>query len=203
MDSITAYIAISSAIIVGAVSPGPSFIIVAKTSLSAGRRVAQFTALGIGIAGTIYASLAAIGLAAALHSYPMLFTAIKYLGGGYLAYIAVAMIRFARTPLDETAAAISSNQGFRRGFVTQLSNPKTIVVYASVFAALMPSKPELWLIVAQPLTIGLIEVVWYFLVARMFASAAASSLYARRKPVIDCLAGGVMLLLAAKLLLLP
>lgn len=203
MDSLAAYLAISSAIIVGAISPGPSFIIVAKTSLSAGRRVAQSTALGIGIAGTIYAALAAIGLATALHSYPMLFTAIKYLGGGYLAYIAVAMLRFARTPLDESAASISSEQGFRKGFITQLSNPKTIVVYASVFAALMPAKPQLWLLITQPLTIGLIEIVWYFLVARMFASAAAASLYARRKPLIDSLAGGVMLLLAAKLLLLP
>lgn len=203
MDSLAAYIAISSAIIVGAISPGPSFIIVAKTSLSAGRRVAQSTALGIGIAGTIYAALAAIGLATALHSYPMLFTAIKYLGGGYLAYIAVAMLRFARTPLDEGAASISSEQGFRKGFITQLSNPKTIVVYASVFAALMPAKPQLWLLITQPLTIGLIEIVWYFLVARMFASAAAASLYARRKPLVDSLAGGVMLLLAAKLLLLP
>jgi hypothetical protein len=90
-----------------------------------------------------------------------------------------------------------------QGAITQLSNPKTVVFYSSVFAALMPSQPDLWLLVALPLAMGLIETGWYVLVATFFASESAAALYEQRKTAIDRTAGAVMLLLAGKLLFFP
>lgn len=203
MSSLSAFIAISLAMCVGAMSPGPSFVLVAKTALSAGRRSAVMTAFGMGIAGSVYALLAVFGLATALNNFPLIFTVIRFLGGGYLAYIAYSMIRHSTEPMPTNAEPNQGQSGLVRGLITQFSNPKTVVVYASVFAALLPAKPDLWLLIALPITIGLIETGWYLLVATLFAGGSASALYERRKTTIDRIAGSVMLLLAIKLLLLP
>ena len=203
MSSLYAFIAICLAMSIGAMSPGPSFVLVAKTALSDGRRVATMTAVGMGIAGGVYALLAVFGLASALGSLPIMYNLIRFLGGAYLAFIAYSMIRHSSEPLPASVHSPKSSSGFLQGLVTQLGNPKTVVVYASVFAALMPAKPDAWLLVTLPITIGAIETGWYLLVATLFANPSASAIYAKRKTLIDRLAGVVMLLLAVKLLLLP
>lgn len=204
MASLTAFISICIAMSIGVVSPGPSFVLVAKTSLSEGRAVAIGSALGMGLAGACYALLAVLGLAAALTNFPDLFTVIRFLGGAYLAYLAVSMFIHAKRPLPSSASVVTKpRSGLMQGTITQLSNPKTVVFYSSVFAALMPAQPDLWLLIALPVALGLIETGWYVLVATFFASDSASALYSRRKAVIDRTAGVVMLLLAAKLLLIP
>jgi threonine/homoserine/homoserine lactone efflux protein len=184
-------------------SPGPSFVLVAKTALSAGRRSAVMTAFGMGIAGSVFALLAVFGLATALNNVPILCTLIRFLGGGYLGFIAYSMIRHSTEPMPTSVQSAKGRSGLVQGLITQFSNPKTVVVYASVFAALLPTKPDLWLLIALPITIGLIETGWYLLVATLFAGGSASALYERRKTAIDRIAGSVMLLLALKLLLLP
>ena len=161
------------------------------------------TAFGMGIAGSVYALLAVFGLATALHNVPILFNVIRFLGGGYLAYIAYSMIRHSSAPMPVGVQSSKGSSGLMQGLITQFSNPKTVVVYASVFAALLPMHPDLWLLIALPITIGLIEVSWYLLVATLFANGSASALYERRKTAIDRTAGSVMMLLAIKLLLLP
>jgi len=202
--SLTAFISICIAMSIGVVSPGPSFVLVAKTSLSEGRAVGIGSALGMGLAGALYALLAVLGLAAALTRFPDLFTVIRFLGGAYLAYIAVGMFVHAKNPLPSSATVVTKpRSGLMQGAITQLSNPKTVVFYSSVFAALMPSQPDLWLLVALPLAMGLIETGWYVLVATFFASESAAALYEQRKTAIDRTAGAVMLLLAGKLLFFP
>ena len=56
-------------------------------------------------------------------------------------------------------------RSFWLGLSTQLSNPKTTIVYASVFAALLPADVPLWLFAVLPLFIFLLEAGWYAIVA--------------------------------------
>jgi threonine/homoserine/homoserine lactone efflux protein len=199
MDSLSALVAISSAIAIGAVSPGPSFVFIAREAMANGRKSALATAIGMGLAGALFASIAGAGIGTVVTSAPAIFMVIRVLGAGYLAYIGLTMIRFSSRPLDVVEG--SAKAGIWQGFKTQLSNPKTIVVYASVFAALMPRSPANWLYAALPVSIGAIESTWYIVVALLFASAAASEGYARAKKHIDRIAGVVMIVLAIKLAL--
>jgi threonine/homoserine/homoserine lactone efflux protein len=199
VESLFAFLAISGAIAVGAMSPGPSFLVVARAALAKGRNAALLTAAGMASAGALYALLAVVGLASLLTATPLVFATVKVLGAGYLAFIGYSMIRHSKSRLEATGGGFDTKSGFWVGFVTQVSNPKTIVVYTSVFAALLPVHAEPWLFGMLPLSIGVIEGGWYAIVAIVFAGSKASQLYARAKTAIDRISGAVMILLAIRL----
>ena len=197
---------IAGAMIVGAMSPGPSFVMVARTAVSSSRGDGLAAALGMGAGGVVFAIAALAGLRAAFLAVPALYLAVKLLGGAYLVYLGIRIWRGAREPLaamqDARPAASPGNarRAFLLGMGTQISNPKTAVVYASIFAAFLPREVPLALALAVPAVIFCIETGWYAVVALALSSAAPRSAYLRYKAWIDRAAGGVMVLLGLRLL---
>lgn len=206
MDTTLSLLGIAGAMTVGAMSPGPSFVMVARTAV-ASRSDGLAAALGMGAGGLVFAIAALAGLQAAFLAVPGLYLAIKGFGGAYLIYLGFRIWRGARQPLAMTQDADASStpqQGrgrrtFLLGLATQVSNPKTAVVYASIFAAFLPREVPLVLALAVPAVIFCIETGWYAIVALALSSAAPRSAYLRYKVWIDRAAGGVMGLLGLRL----
>jgi threonine efflux protein len=200
-----AALAILGTILLGAMSPGPSFVLVARTAVAVSRRDALATALGMGVGGVIFAGSALLGLMVVLTSVSWLYFVIKVLGASYLLYLALCLWTGANEPLEITGAREDDVRGMSRSFgfglATQLSNPKTAIWYASVFAALLPADQPRGLaaVVLLPMIFA-IEAGWYALVAVVFSSAGPRRGYLRMKSWIDRVAGGVMGLLGLKLL---
>ena len=205
MDTTLSLLGIAGAIAVGAMSPGPSFVMVARTAV-ASRNDGLAAALGMGAGGIVFAIAALAGLQAAFLAVPGLYLAIKGFGGAYLIYLGFRIWRGARQPLamtqDSDASPRQQSRGkrtFLLGLATQVSNPKTAVVYASIFAAFLPREVPLVLALAVPAVIFCIETGWYAIVALALSSAAPRSAYLRYKAWIDRAAGGVMGLLGLRL----
>lgn len=207
MDAMWSVFAISAALAVGAVSPGPSFIVVARNAMSLSRQHGLATACGMGLGAGTFALLALLGLHAVLTAMPMAFLVLKVAGGLYLLYIASLIIRHAKAPLqmqsttDGQLPAVTLLQAFRQGLFTQLSNPKTAIVFASVFSALLPAQIPLWFYAVLPTAALLIDGGWYVLVAYLLSAEAPRQTYLKFKTGIDRAAGGVMALLGCKLVL--
>src|SRR5262249_54312391 len=93
--------------------------------------------------------------------------------------------------------------GFARSFAfalaTQVSNPKAVIIYGSVFAALLPRSPSPWLFLILPPLIFLIEASWYAAVAIVFSAGRPRALYLRATAWIDRAAGSVMAALGLRL----
>ncbi|MGV8937864.1 MAG: LysE family translocator [Allorhizobium sp.] len=199
-----AFVSILSAILLGAISPGPSFVLVSRVAISGSRSTGLFAALGMGAGGAIFSALALLGLNALLLQSIWLFVALKFLGGAYLIHLGLRIWRQASQPLSSIGAAEASMPNgriFLSALLTQLSNPKTAVVYASIFAALLPKSPVPWLLVSLPPSIFVVEAGWYLAVALVFSSAGPRAVYARAKAWIDRAAGVVMAGLGARLML--
>jgi threonine/homoserine/homoserine lactone efflux protein len=94
--------------------------------------------------------------------------------------------------VPETAASGSFVRTLAAATLAQLSNPKAVVVYASVFAALLPASPPLWMYIAIPPGIFVIETGWYLIVAFAFSTSRPRALYARFAAWIDRIAGTVL-----------
>ena len=195
---------ILGALLVGAVSPGPSFVLVARTSVVASRGNGLAAALGMGAGGVFFAALALLGLQAVLAQALWFYLGLKLFGGAYLLYLAVRLWRAAADPLDFSSLAEPPPSALRipflLGLATQLSNPKTAVVYGSVFAAFLPVSVPIWLILALPLAVFAVEVSWYGLVALAFSSKRPRAAYLRSKTAVDRVAASVMGLLSLKLI---
>jgi len=196
MSDAAIILAILGTLLIGVISPGPSFVLVSRIALSETRLNGLAAALGMGIGGAVYGGLALAGLTALLQQVSWLYFALRLAGGLYLLSMAVMIWRHAAAPLAEPASGAgkvgSMSRAFRIGLVTQLSNPKTAVVYASIFAAFLPTAPSMSLFVILPPLVFLIETTWYAVVAVLFSSSHPRALYRAAKTWIDRVAGTVI-----------
>ncbi|MEM8878175.1 MAG: LysE family transporter [Pseudomonadota bacterium] len=204
MTELAALLAILTALLIGAVSPGPSFVVVSKVSVSGSRLDGLAAALGMGAGGALFGTVALLGLSALLLQVEWLYIGLKVLGGAYLIYLGYRIWRGAGEPIASDAASRYKQTSLLRSFgfalVTQISNPKTAIVYASIFAALLPPSPPTWLLVVLPPLIFLIEAGWYALVALAFSASRPRAGYLRSKLWVDRTAGVILGAIGGRLL---
>jgi threonine/homoserine/homoserine lactone efflux protein len=199
MPDIWPLLGILAALCVGVVSPGPSFIMIARTAAAASRADGLAAALGMGAGGFLFGLLALAGLQGLLAAVPALYLGLKVAGGLYLAYMGLRMWLAAKQPLNLEMAPMRARRSFMLGFVTQVSNPKTALVYASVFAAFLPREFSLAFAVTVLASVFVVEAGWYALVALALSSEGPRAAYLRCKAWADRLAGGALIALGFKL----
>lgn len=204
MNLILPLVTLLGAIAVGAVSPGPSFVFVVRTAVAGSRREGLAAAAGMGLGAVIFAVLVMLGLQALLVRVTWLFLTLKVAGALYLIYLAIGIWRGVTKPMTaDTSGAVvagSSGRAFVRALLTQLSNPKALVVYGSIFAALLPPQLPAGVTLLLPFLIFVIEAGWYTIVALALSAAAPRATYLRWKTTLDRVAGSVLALLGVRLL---
>ncbi|WP_295760160.1 LysE family transporter [Undibacterium sp.] len=201
--------AVASAVALGAMSPGPSFVMVARIAVSRSRQQALAAAIGMGVGGSVFAAAALLGLQALLTAVPWLYLGLKLAGGAYLMLMAYRIWSAApdslsvvtETPLAQGSQVGSMRRAFVLGLGTQLSNPKTAIVIASIFASLVPQQASSRLLIALPFLVFAIEVLWYSTVALLLSAVAPREAYLRYKTGLDRVASSVMALLGLRLIL--
>lgn len=203
MENLLPFLGILGGLLLGVMSPGPSFVLVVRTA-ARDRRDGFAAALGMGVGGVVFALLALGGLRAVLAAVPWLYAALKVVGGLYLLWLAWSLWRGARRGLDVEASPGGNPESARRAFAfalaTQLTNPKTAVFYGSVFAALLPPRFSPWWFLALPPLVFVLEAGWYAVVAALLSSRGPRAAYLRFKGAVDRAAGAVIGLLGLRLL---
>ena len=203
MTAFAALFAMLGTLLVGAISPGPSFVFVVRISVAQSRADGLAAALGMGVGAMLFGALALLGLRTLMTEAAWLFWMLKIAGGLYLIYLAVMIWRHAAEPIavgEEAHRRSNLPRSFGLALATQLSNPKIVAVFGAVFAALLPENPPLWLDLALPPLIFVQETTWYALVALAFSSPRPRALYLRAKTWIDRAAGAVIGLLGIRLI---
>lgn len=204
MQAYMSVVAIACALAAGTVSPGPSFIFVARNAISLSRQHGFATALGMGSGACVFAIVALLGLQTVFTAVPVAFWLLKIAGGLYLVYLATKILYAARQPLQQLevsgTAKVTLWRAYTSGLFTQISNPKTAIVFAGVFSALLPQQIPAYFYGVIPLSAFCVDTGWYFFVAFVLSSEAPRKAYLRFKTVFDSTAGCVMALLGLKLI---
>ncbi|MFI8102438.1 leucine efflux protein LeuE [Streptomyces sp. NPDC086023] len=123
--------------------PGPNSLYVLSVAARRGVRTGFKAAAGVWTGDTVLMVLAAAGAASLLQANPVLFGVVKYLGAGYLAWLAVGMMRGAWAMWRERKARqeeimtgeppAESERPYRRALLISLLNPKAILFLLSFF----------------------------------------------------------------------
>lgn len=204
MQEFAALAGIVGALAIGTVSPGPSFVMVARLAVATSRANGLAAAAGMGAGGLVFAAGALLGLQAVLLAVPSLYLVLKMLGGLYLCYLGSRIFLAAKVSLPVEVPGQGNDSSLSRSFwlglATQLSNPKTAVVYASVFAAFLPSTFSPVFAAVLLCVVTVIEAGWYAVVAAILASSGPRRAYLSYKAWIDRAAGLVMVGLGLKLI---
>ncbi len=204
-SQLLALAAMVGALFMGVISPGPSFVMVARTSMSSNRAHGIAASVGMGFGGVFYALAALLGLQLVFNAVPALYLMLKFVGGAYLIWLGVRIWRSGDQPLSIDVAGHDKPNRLRKslllGLSTQLSNPKTSIVYASVFAAFLPVEYGVSFAVAVVVSVFVMETSWYALVSVVLSLPEPRAVYLKFKKVLDRVAGGVMMALGLKLIL--
>lgn len=184
-------------------SPGPGFVMVARTAAEKSRSAGVAAALGMTVGAFVWALAAMFGLALLLTQVTWLYRAVQILGALYLLYLAVMIWRGAREPLVLDSAATASEtpwRAFLLGSAVQLSNPKVAVFFGSIYVALLPAHAPAWFWAAALAAVLINESLWYAAVALVFSAAPARRAYGRAKLWLDRAMAGFLGAIGAKLL---
>ncbi|MDM0075347.1 LysE family transporter [Variovorax sp. J2P1-59] len=131
MFGIADYGAFVAAIILFLAIPGPGNLALITSTGKGGIRGGLAATIGL-IAGDQVLMWAAVaGVAALLNAYPAAFSAVQWLGAGYLAWLGFKMLR--AKPGAAPILNIRAGQYFRQALAITLLNPKAIVFYMAFF----------------------------------------------------------------------
>ncbi|OIX93665.1 threonine export protein RhtC [Serratia fonticola] len=182
--------------IIALMSPGPDFFFVSQTAASRSRREAMMGVVGISLGVMVWAGVALLGLNLILQKMAWLHQIIMVGGGLYLCWMGWQLLRSARSQNAQTAPAAEvkvalpkPGRSFIRGLLTNLSNPKAVIYFGSVFSLFVCED------VGAGARWGLFALItgetfiWFTLVAIIFALPAMRRGYQRMAKWIDGLAG--------------
>ena len=203
MDYIVALLGLAVVHLLAAASPGPSTVLVVQTAAVGGRRGGLIAAAAMMLGATAWAAAALFGLQALFAQFSWLYLFFRIAGGLYLVYLAVMIWRHAHDPLPEmTPVAQGSDwQNFGRALLLQLSNPKIMVFFGSIFLSLLPHDMPVWMRGTVLAIIAIDEFAWYALLTLLFSGGAARAFYRRAKVWLDRFMGGALALLGLRLAL--
>ncbi|HHH1980456.1 TPA: threonine export protein RhtC [Yersinia enterocolitica] len=180
--------------LVALMSPGPDFFFVSQTAASRSRREAMMGVTGISLGIVVWAGVALMGLNLILQKMAWLHQIIMVGGGLYLCWMGWQLLKSARSKRDTSEPEVqvalpARGRTFLRGFLTNLSNPKAVIYFGSVFSLFVGDNVTAgarWglfvLIVAETF-------VWFSIVACVFALPMMRRGYQRLSKWIDGLAG--------------
>ena len=126
--------------LLGAMSPGPDFVIVTRYALLGSRKAGLLATLGVTLALVIHVTYCSLGLAVLLTESKGIFHFIQALGSLYLAYLGIRLL--IPSNKKEGKKGDIHQKAFFAGFLTNLLNPKAIFFILSLFTQFIdPSSP--------------------------------------------------------------
>ncbi|MDE2462755.1 MAG: LysE family transporter [Alphaproteobacteria bacterium] len=185
------------------ITPGLDTAMVLRTAASEGAGSARRAALGIAPGCLTWGGLVAIGLGALLAASPALFLLLKWVGAAYLAWLGLGLIlRPHGMALLDAGTPRAPDAAFRRGFLTNLLNPKVGVFYLTFLPQFVPDGANAagfsFLLAAVHV---LLSLIWFSVL--IFATARISRLLSDPDiaRTLDRIAGGVFMGFALRLAL--
>lgn len=123
-------LAFAAATVLFAYMPGPALLYTAAQTIARGRRAGFMAAAGIHLGCYVHVLAAAFGLSAIFTVVPTLYFALKLIGGLYLIYLGVRMIRtrIASGPMPDLPRK-SARRAFADSVLVEVLNPKVAIFF--------------------------------------------------------------------------
>lgn len=190
---ITAISAAAVMFILGATSPGPSLAVVLRNTMIGGRSRGLACAVGHGIGFGFYAVSVVFGLVVIMENNPDVFTLMQIIGGLFLLYLGIGMIRSEETVIVQSEG---KREGFFEGFFIAFLNPKIAVFMLAVLSSVLDpsmSNDTKWIIAGMGMTI---DTVWYVIVALLLSKSTILAKIEQNQRSLNVATGVLMIGLA-------
>lgn len=202
------FLALATIHFLAVVAPGPDFAVTIRQSVRFGRWVGICTALGIGAGISVHVLYTLLGVGALMHTTPWLLTTAKVMGGAYILYLGVSLLRSQpKSTLEseqssgQTAARQTPFKAFVTGFLTNATNPKATLFFLAIFTTLISATTPLQIQAMYGVWMCFVNALWFVIVALFFSSARVREVFMRMGHWFERTMGVILILFAGRLIL--
>jgi threonine/homoserine/homoserine lactone efflux protein len=151
--------AAASAVLVG--MPGPNIVYIITRSMAHGVRTGVVSVLGVETGTAVYAAATALGLSALIVASPLAFNVVRYLGVGYLVYLAIRELtrRRHRTEGPGEQQPVRPSRVYVDGLLMNLLNPKVALFFLAFLPQFLTPGATGAAAQAEVLALGVVTVV--------------------------------------------
>jgi len=189
---------------VAVITPGPNFFNIAQLAASQSKRHGVVAALGVATGTVLWGLAGGLGIKSLFSAAPTLYLAFKVAGGCYLIYLGLKQFKrkpaVAQSDSDSmVGAGRTLTSAYGQGFLGNMTNPKSALFVATIFATAMPATVPPSLLALAVLTMATLSFSWYCSVALLFSSRRVTGVYNRSRKWLERFAGSCYLLFGAHL----
>lgn len=189
------WLAFVAASIVLLIIPGPTILTVISYSVAHGRRANFALVAGVALGDSTALVLSLVGVGALLAASALWFSVVKWVGGLYLIYLGVKLLRAGAsvTALATPAAPSSRWRLFANTYAVTALNPKGIIFFVAFLPQFISPQAEvtrqLWILALTFVALATLNATLY----AIFAASARKLLASPRAQRRFNLAGGSLL----------
>jgi threonine/homoserine/homoserine lactone efflux protein len=197
---LTSWLTIVGICCLGAMSPGPSLAVVLKHTISGSRNKGISAAIAHGLGVGLYAFACISGVALVIVASETMFTALKWSGAAYLAWLGIKGLLSKSNP-NQNLPEVDVKDAVRDGFMVVFLNPKIAVFFIAIFSQVIGTDTTVIAKIIYASTAMIIDGGWYVLVAWVFSNKHWLEKLQRNAVWLDRGFGLILLGLATKLVL--
>jgi len=187
--------------LLGAMSPGPSMVVVVNNAIFKSKFSGILTALGHGFGISIYALCAVIGIGVVLQTNIIVFNSIKLLSIFFLFYLGIQTIRSRGKFEFRVNQSMSVTKSFSQGFIISILNPKILIWFIAIYSQFMSYDNNMSLNVMLVLIAGTVDALWYILLVNFVTSKRFLNQIKRKSSLIQLIVGYLLMFISIFLLI--
>jgi len=189
---------------VNVMTPGASFVLTVTNAMTHGRRSGLLIALGLSSADTVFAAMAAAGLAALVAQNILVVKAISLLGGMWFIYGGVRLIlkqKATQLPQEalKTAGDLSVSLAYRLGLTAGMVNAQAIIFFSTAFLAALSARPSVREALTLVIGVAGVSAITRCSIVAVFTTKTVMHLYTAQRRKVETVSGGMLAIFGVKL----
>ena len=199
--SLLIFLKIFAVCLLGAMSPGPSMVVVINNAIFKNRLNGILTSIGHGVGIGIYALFAVLGIALIIKTNLYVFNVIKFLSIIFLVYLGVNLI-ITNDKLEFDGKNINSGfTSFLQGLSISLLNPKIFIWFVAIYSQFMSVDNDMIFNTILILTASIIDAIWYVILTLLVTTNIALDFIKDKSVLLQKFVGSVFIIIGALLLI--
>ena len=154
----------------GAMSPGPSWVLIINNALFKGKISGYITSIGHGLGIATYALIANLSIGVIIQSNIFFFNIIKILSIIFLIYLGYKSLTTTTINIQEKKLT-GKFQSFLEGFSLAILNPKVLIWFIAIYSQFMSPNNKLIFNFILIITAGIVDMSWYCLLVFFVVTA--------------------------------
>ena len=193
------FIQIAFVCLLGAMSPGPSMMVVVNNAIFKNKFNGILTALGHGIGIGIYALFAVIGIGLIISTNFIIFNSLKILSILFLFYLGIQSLVKNNNLKFNKGNVKDGIQSFLQGLSISILNPKILIFFLAIYSQFMSSNNDKYFNLSLVLIAGVVDALWYLILVNLVTYKSILELIKHKSYLIQKTVGFLFIILSLTL----